>query len=307
MAQPVFVFLQMEFPWLLGPSEGRYLMRSEQGGDAEHVVVFETLATGPADDARRGPRRGALRRMSLLDRPREATPAPAEVSTTRVTVIDPVSLSAEHQARAWLDDLDAPRYVQDGADVVNRVIQLHRVASADPYVREVSPAQAIVIRAGWGEGEQVADGRWLHARELRPPDTGRGRGARRLGGSRARTAALRPQERLAAMLGARNDGLLCEELALRARLDLDHGRRELAALELQGALRAAVEELAREQRQDLTLRLSELQQLRAGVEEQAGAALDRGEAQVDEEVVRHALERLEAALRARTAPGFSLR
>ena len=41
--------------------------------------------------------------------------------------------------------------------------------SADPYVHEVSPAQALVIRAGWGEGEQVADGRWLHARELPLP------------------------------------------------------------------------------------------------------------------------------------------
>jgi hypothetical protein len=299
MAQSLFVFLQMEFPWLLGPADGRYLARSERGGEAEHVVVFETLATGPADGARRAPRRGAMRVAGLLERPREATAAPAEVSTTRVTVVDPVSLSAEHQARAWLEDLDASRYVQGGADVVNRVIQLHRIASADPYVREVSPAQAIVIRAGWGEGEQVADGRWLHARELRPPDSGRP------GGSKARTAALRPQERLAAMLGARNDSLLCEELVLRARLDLDHGRLELAALELQGALRTAVEELAREQRQDLALRLAELEQLQAGVHEQAGRALDRGETLPDEEVVRHALERLEAALRARTAPGFA--
>ena len=41
-----------------------------------------------------------------------------------------------------------------------------------------------MIRAGWGEGEQVAAGRWLHAREL----PGRARARRRRPGRRARTA-----------------------------------------------------------------------------------------------------------------------
>jgi hypothetical protein len=302
MAQPVFVFLQMEFPWLLGPPDGRYLLRAEAGGEAEHVIVFDTLATARADQLRRAPRRGLLARAARrLERPREASSQPAAVSAARVTIVDPVSLSAERQARAWLDELDAERHVQDAFGVVNRVIQLHRVASADPYAREVAPGQALVIRAGWGEGEQVADGRWLHARELPPPREVRG-GARRRTGSKARTAALRPQERLAAMLGARNDSLLCEELVLRARLDLDHDRLRLAALELVGALRVGIDELAGEGRQDLALRLAELEQLREGVERQAQAAGDGGA--LDEDVVRHALERLEAALRARTAPGF---
>ena len=97
---------------------------------------------------------------------RPVSAEPAAVSTTRATVIDPVSLSAENQARAWLEELDREREVLAATAVLNRVVHAHRVAAADPYVHEVSPEQALVIRAGWGEGEQVADGAWLHAREL---------------------------------------------------------------------------------------------------------------------------------------------
>ena len=232
------------------------------------------------------------------------------MSTTRATVIDPISLSAENQARAWLEELDREREVLAATAVLNRVVHAHRVASADPYVREVSPEQALVIRAGWGEGEQVADGAWLHAREL-PWRVG----GRRRGGRRERSAALRPQERLAALLGGRTEMLVCEELVLRARLDLDQGRPEHAAIQLDAAYAAALGELAAQQRPDLALRLAELEKLRPQVAAQAQAALagegarERGAAEpaaIDVEAIEHALGRLEAALRARVAPGFNL-
>ena len=86
--------------------------------------------------------------------------------TARATIIDPVSLSAESQARAWLAGLEGELEVSAATAVLNRVVHAHRIASADPYAHEVSPEQALVIRAGWGDGEQVADGRWLHAQEL---------------------------------------------------------------------------------------------------------------------------------------------
>ena len=70
-----------------------------------------------------------------------------------------------------------------------------------------------------------------------------------------------------------------------------------------GALTAAVPELTAEGREDLTLRIAELEQLRTGVAEQARSALDSGPASLDEDLVEHALGRLEAALRARTATG----
>ncbi len=291
----------MEFPWILGPPDGRYLLRAEQDGEPERVVVIDTLLASRDRKAARGG--SILRRSGSAEAPPE--PEPESVSTTRVTVIDPISLSAENQARAWLDDLGGDREVLAAIAIVNRVLYSHRIASADPHVHEVSPAQALAIRAGWGEGEQVADGRWLHARLLPWERPGRGPGGA-LRGGRARSLALRPQERLAELLGARGQVLGCEELALRARLDLDHGRTRLAALELDRALALGAAELRSETRPDLDIRIAELEQLHTGVAEHATGALGRETADTDVEVLTHALERLEAALRARSATGFSL-
>jgi hypothetical protein len=303
MPPALFVFMQFEFPWALGPADGRYLLRDGPEAEAEHVVVFDTIGARRAAELRREPRGPTGRLLARLGggagrgRERAATSEPAPITTGRVTVVDPVPLSAEHQARAWLSELDQEHDVGQFLAVVNRVLQMHRIASADAYVHEVSSGQALVIRAGWGEGEQVAYGQWLHASELssRPRRGGRRR--------RDRSWALRPQERLAALLGGRSRALLCEELALRSRLDLDHERLAHAAVGLDRALAAAVVELTAEARQDLTLRIAELEQLRSGVSTQAAAALKGGQEGLDEELIEHALGRLEAALRARTAPG----
>ena len=323
MPQQLFVFIQLEFPWALGPADGRYLLRRSLDGEPERVVVLGTLqASGRPLGAPAAAGRGGVRlpwRMRERSRTVPPTPDPAPVSTNRVTVIDPISLSAESQARAWLAELDREREVGAAVTVVNRVIHSHRIATADPYVHEVSPGQALVIRAGWGEGEQVADGRWLHARGL-PWQAGRRAGGgstgSRRGPGRDRSWALRPQERLAALLGARGAALVCEELALRAREDLDHGRLAHAALELDRALELAVPELHGERRQDLAIRIAELEQLRADVQAQAQLALpsehmaadaggeDHPRGVLDEDVIEHALGRLEAALRARTAAGL---
>jgi hypothetical protein len=299
MPERLFLFIQLEFPWRLGPADGRYLLRTRGGqtptqlaelgageaGEPERVIVLGTLGAGRR--AELGLRRPARRRQ----RPRPTTPDPALVDTMRATIIDPVPLSAERQAHAWLADLDAEREVHAAVAILNRVLFAHRIAAADPHIHEVSPTQALVIRAGWGDGEQVAEGFWLHAQEL--PWAPSARGPRRSIGNRS--AALRPQERLAELLAARGHELLCEELALRARLDLDAERLPHATFELDGALAAALDELGGEHRPDLAPRVAELAALRAGVTP----------AQPDEKVVRYALERLEAALRARTAAGFT--
>jgi hypothetical protein len=305
MPDQLFVFIQLEFPWALGPADGRYLLRRGPDSEPERVVVLGTLDATRRSTAGRAAAGGGpgplLRRLQRRTPSVPTSPEPAPVATTRVTVIDPVSLSAENQARAWLAELDRDREVGAAVAIVNRVVHSHRIASADPYVHEVSPAQALVIRAGWGEGEQVADGRWLHARGLPwPADARTGAGLRR---ARSRSAALRPQERLAALLGARGVALLCEEVTLRARQDLDHDRLAHAALELERALTLALGELHAERRQDLAIRLAELEQLAPDVRAQADAALEHGNDGPDEEVLVHALGRLEAALRARTAGG----
>jgi hypothetical protein len=302
MPQQLFVFIQLEYPWALGPADGRYLLRREDG-EPERVVVLGTLEAGGNGGGSPGSlAAGRPRRLLGSRRTLPTGPAPAPIATARVTVIDPVSLSADKQARSWLSELDREREVWAAVAVVNRVIHTHRIAAADPYVHEVSPAQALVIRAGWGEGEQVADGRWLHARALPwPPGARAGAGRRR----RDRSWALRPQERLAALLGARETTLLCEEVVLRARQDLDHGRLRHGALELDRAYELAVPELRAEQRQDLSIRLAELEQLAPGVRTQAQAALTRADGELDEQALVHALQRLEAILRARTAAGVA--
>jgi hypothetical protein len=272
MPQQLFVFIQMEFPWALGPEDGRYLMRSETDGPPESVIVLETSAT-------------------------EGGPAGARA--TKVMVIDPVSLSAEHQARAWLEDVerDHERAIDETLARVNRILFLYRITAADPYVDEVSASYAVAVRAGWGEGEQLASGHWEHAQELTLGGAARRRGVLRRGARRERAVGLARTERFAALLGARERALVCEELALRARLDLDAERLSHAAIELGAALDLALTELRREGRHDLALRIDELERLSGGVAEQAQEA--RSGEEPDREALAHPLERLEAALRAR--------
>jgi len=299
--QRLFLFVQCELPWELGPPDGRYLLRSESDGEPERVIVLATLGAGRATLVREaGPlrRRAAARRRAV-----PSEPEPEPVTTASATIVDPVSVSAERQARAWLADLQPEREVTAAFAALNRVLHAQRIATADPYAREVSPAQALTIRAGWGEGEQVAEGRWLHAVELTTtmtmPHTGAGARVRR------RASALRPDERLAAMLGARERPLLCEELTLRARLDLDQGRLAHATIELDRALFVALVELADEQRADLPLRVAELRTLHEPIAATARAVLQTGQTEaLDEDAIGHALSRLEATLRARSAAGY---
>jgi len=275
MPPQLFVFVQMEFPWALGPEDGRYLLRAHAGGEPERVLVAQTLEYERS-------------------------------SAGRLTLIDPVPLPAEHQARAWLEDFerDGERSLKDALALVNRVLYLHRIAAADPYAHELSAAQALAIRAGWGSGDQLASGRFTHARELHAgPGRRERRGLLGLGSRRARASALASQERLVALLGARVPTLSCEELALRARLDLDQGRTALGALELDSALRSAVAELRAEHHEGLALRIDELEQLGASVAEQSRLALSGTGAVPDRELLGHALTRLESALRARGAMG----
>jgi hypothetical protein len=310
----LFVFIQIELPLRLGPADGRYLLRPRRGADPERVVVLKTEGATPHARARPRRRWRFRRRRERAWRGRSlpAASEPAQVATTRATVIDPVSLSAESQAQAWLDALEPENEILATFAVLNRVLFAHRIAGADPSVVDASPRQALTIRAGWGSGEEVASGRWKHARELHWAD------AR----PRRRVEALRPQERFSALLGGRGEALLCEELALRARLDLDHGRVRHAAVELERAYAAALPELRAEgssghqwggRGATRAQRLAELEELRGAVIDAAASVLpDRApgedprnapgdERTPDEQVVRHALSRLEAALRARAA------
>lgn len=173
--------------------------------------------------------------------------------------------------------------------VLNRALHAFRLVIADPYLYPVGRHQALVARIGYGAGEQVAEGRWSEARELAAPER-----------RQRRAKLLHPQARLAALLGGRDQALACEELALRARLDLDHGRDREAALQVLVALDAAIAELSVDRWASvLDERLDELRELRDPVAVAGQAALEGPLDAPELEDVFVALERIEAALRAR--------
>ncbi|HEV7461664.1 MAG TPA: hypothetical protein VGN78_14090 [Solirubrobacteraceae bacterium] len=276
----LFSFVQFEFPRELGPADGRYVVREETGTEASHVLVLRTVG---APERRRLARR--------RPRPAEPEPEPEPVPTARATVIVALAHEDEASADGWLAGARRePDPVVAGAlGVLNRALHAHAVASADPLSVEVRREHALVARLGWGRGEQVADGRWAEAVEIpfRPP-------------KRRRADALRPQERLAALLGGRDRPLAAESLALRARLDLDHGRDREAALQLRVALEAGIAELEdAASGGELEKRLGELREQRDAVGAAANAALRGPLDDGEREAVAHALGRLEGALRAR--------
>lgn len=257
-------------------------------GEPEHVVVLSTLGA---------PQRRRLRGRRA--RPAAAEPEPAPVTTSRATVIAAEPFRGEHDAERWLDGADAAAEAAAGVVVLERVVAWQRLAAADPRLPAPALALALAARVGVGTGDELAEGRWRRAVELPPAGLGT------TGRPRRRDAALRPQERLAALLGARDVALACELLALRAREDVDAGRVREAAFQLDAALAAATAELQPwRERSDLDARLHELMALREEAAAVAAAAraggLDEGQAAL----VARALGRLEAALRARTALGF---
>jgi hypothetical protein len=278
-----FLFVQFEFPWVLGPEPGRYTIRERLGEAPAHILVLATL--------------GAPERRLLAGgrRSREAAPEPAPepVASSRATRIDTAALESREAAERRLRDVDAEALAAAALARLNRVLHFHRIAVADPYAREVAREQALVARVGYGDGERVADGRWTTARELATgPRTG----------ARGRSAALRPQERLVALLAGRDAVLAAEELALRARSDVAAGRLREAALQLRVAFEAALAELEPwRDEPGLAERQEQLRGHRDAVGAAAAAALRGG---LDEEhiaTVELVLGRLEAALRARTA------
>ncbi len=287
VAGPLFGFVQVEYPWVLGPADGRYVLRGHAGVPA-HVLMLATL--------------GASERRTLMGRrrkPRESSvdAEPTPVVTARATLVSAEPFATHQAAERWRKEVDLDAEADQAIAELNRVLHAHRVAAVDPFVRELSREAALVVRVGVGEGEPLAHGHYTAAVELSPPV---------LSKTDARSATtLRPQERLAAILGGRDVALACEALALRARRDAEAGRTREAALQLRVALEAAIAELAPwGDREALALRIDELRDERGTVGNAANAAINGGLDEETTEDVLRVLDVLEQALRARTAVGL---
>jgi hypothetical protein len=270
-ADAPFGFVQLEFGFLLGPPDGSYMARSRADGALDAVLVLGTLGA---------PERRRLRGR----RPRPVEEAVTEpVPTSRATIVRPEPFGSREEASAWLEGLrandSAVRGELDGAlKILNRALRAHRAATADPWVAEVSADRALVARVGYGGGEAVAEGRFGEALELP-----------RAGARRVKRSMEAPEERFAALLGAREKALVGEELVLRARADLAAGRPREAALQARVALEALIAELPGAG--------AALGQLRGSVAEAAGAAL-RGELDAGETAsIEEGVRAMEAALR----------
>ncbi|HSI80166.1 MAG TPA: hypothetical protein VK919_05890, partial [Solirubrobacterales bacterium] len=150
--QELFAFVQLELAGSVGLDDARYLAREPD----ERVLVVRAAST-PAAPRRRLRRRRPHAVAAGAKRP----PPPAST----LTVIRPVGLGSEADARAWLEavrgDADATMAeIAAAVSLINRAITARRADALDPYLPDVSAEHATAVRIGYGPGERVADGRW---------------------------------------------------------------------------------------------------------------------------------------------------
>jgi hypothetical protein len=221
--------VQFDFPGSLGVPDGRYLAREGSGEEGQRVLVIETQGAAPPARRRRRPKQ------------MKSNGEPDALPLTRVTAVraqEPFDSAAN--ASRWLEETIASEdsieaAIAEALGLLNRALHANTVASADPLGAELNAERAITACIGYGSGKEVAAGRFTEAKVLDP----RSPSSRR----KRRDDELRPQERLAAILGGREQVDACETLLLRARVDLDAGRHREAALQLRIALEALLVEL----------------------------------------------------------------
>lgn len=236
--------MQFDFAGTLPLADGRYLARAldEQGREGE--VVRDGEEEEPEGDqsvlvigTTGAPPPGRRRRQ----RPRRTDPdsAPEPLPLTRVTAVRAFEPFADpDEAARWLDEATEAEdtvdvLIDEGIGLLNRALHAQRTAAGDPYAHDLNPERAVAVRIGFGNGDQLVEGRYEEARRI----------DMRGGMRRRRGEDLRPQERVAAVLGGREQVDASETLILRARTDLDGGRWREAAFQLRVGLEALLVEL----------------------------------------------------------------
>jgi hypothetical protein len=252
------------------------------------VLVLQTLAAEARPSRRRRKPRDA-----------EAAEAPPEVPLARATAIRAFEpFDGAEEAAAWLAGATAEEEAIDaavatGIALLNDALHAQALAAADPLPAAVAPERAVAVRLGYGSGEQIAEGTFSAAREV---------DVRAPGGSlrKRRQEEMRPQERVAGLLRGRERADACETLLLRARADLDAGRRREAALQLRIGVEALLAELPEALDDDGDVRdVEALEKALPAVEGAAQRALRGDLAPETERAAGEALETAERILRRR--------
>jgi hypothetical protein len=234
-------------------------------------------------------------------RPRQARPdaEPAALPLARATAIRAFApFETEADAERWLDEAieaedTADVLVAEGIELLNRALHIHAIAGADPHAHELTAERAVAVRIGYGSGEQTAAARFSAAREVDVWASGASK-------RRRRQEDLRPQERVAAVLGGKEQLDVCETLLLRARADLDAGREREAALQLRVGLEALLVELRNALADPGHLEdMATLQERRHEAGEAANAALGGELTSAESHNVRELLAICERVLRRR--------
>jgi hypothetical protein len=273
----LFPFVQLDLPGTVGLDEGRYL-----GREPERVLVVRIANPQPPPRRRLG-----------RTKPKDADPssAPVAVPVTTLTVVTPEPLGDAGAAAAWLarvraDDDAIEAAIVGALELVNRAVHAHRTAIGDPGVGDVVAEAALAVRIGFGDGDELADGRYAEAIDV--PASGR---------RRRRVEALRPTERVAGVLAGREIVAACELLLLRARADLDAGRRREAAMQLRSGMEAMLADRAGFTASGQEADLAAVEAARPAVENAAETALKSDLGPAEAEAVAEALRVAERVLR----------
>ena len=229
-------------------------------------------------------------------KPRAADAGAAQVPVTRLMVV--VSDEIEGDPDAWLervrkDQAQRDALVDRGLACIRRAVAARRITATDPAIADPSAESALAIRIGFGEGDELVERQWEQAIEV-PRDTQRA----------SRSEALRPQERMAALLGNRDTALACEELVLRARADSRAGRSREAALQLRVGLEALLAERTRLTGHGQEEDLAALDERRTATGDAANEALQGAPSAERAAEVEETLAICERILRRRAAHGW---
>lgn len=163
------------------------------------------------------------------------------VPVTTITMVrahDP--LGSEAEAEGWLERLEDDDFTQGLLDEtlasIDRAFAAEAAASGRPYAESPLLNQILNAKIGYGDGDRVADGRYVEALEV---DARGGTASPR----RERLNRTHPLARIAAILGEKDQAKACELLVPRVRADLDAGRVLPAALAAETAIRSTVVEM----------------------------------------------------------------